>query len=191
MILQVTNLCAGVVASFPNERISPLCVRNVSWGQDVSCRNSHTMQLKSSLLYGGLAFESRGVCILQNQCFFLRKKSKRPLTPPPHGSYLSATPPTAWVYFFKPVYFFPQGTRKGLLCNSCYLCDEDNSSKISNAPSTKTPSTPTKTPSTPSTLTSKKHQNWRIQIPPRCYQLLLRSSCMLTDKSFSPVCQNV
>ena len=45
--------------------------------------------------------------------------------------------------FFKPVYFFPQGTQKGLLwakfiqtkykCNSCYLCDEDNSSKISNA----------------------------------------------------------
>ena len=44
---------------FPNERISPQCVRNVTWGQDVSCRNSHTVQLKGSLLYGGLACESR------------------------------------------------------------------------------------------------------------------------------------
>ena len=64
--------------------------------------------------------------------------------------------------FFKPVYFFPQGTRKGLLwakfiqtkynCNSCYLCDEDNSSKISNAPShvTNTSSHTQKTSNTPS-----------------------------------------
>ena len=58
MILLVFNLCAGVVAMFPNERISPQCVRNVTWGQDVSCRNSHTVQLKGSLLYGGLACES-------------------------------------------------------------------------------------------------------------------------------------
>ena len=31
-----------------------------------------------------------------------------------HSSYLSAAPPTAWVYFFQAGVLFPQGTRKGL-----------------------------------------------------------------------------
>ena len=34
---------------------------------------------------------------------------------PDHSSYLSATPPTAWVYFFQAGVLFPQETQKGLL----------------------------------------------------------------------------
>ena len=56
-----------------------VCARNVSWGQDVSCRNSHTVQLKGSLLYGGLAFESRCYQLLRRNSCMLTDKSFSPV----------------------------------------------------------------------------------------------------------------